>query len=217
MKFRDISRILDRDTLVYPGDPAVGREIRKCIAQDGFAMEVFTLGSHAGTHLDAPAHVLPAGATIDGIAPERLNGPARVLTTDPAGALIGADFLSQHLSEQDRRTVERLLLHACNRRPVSAAFACHHPSLSLDGAEFLRYRTAVKLIGIDTLSIENGSDRTLPVHRTLLEADIVILESLDFETAQVADGDYELLCAPLRIRNADGAPCRALLRDLGTQ
>jgi arylformamidase len=217
MKLYDVSRILDKDTLVYPGDPEVEREICKRIAQDGFAMEVFKLGSHAGTHLDAPAHVLPAGATIDRIMPEPLNGPARVLTTDPAAGLIGADFLSQHLSEQDLRTVERLLLHACNRRPVSAAFDFHHPSLSLDGAEFLRDKTAVKLIGIDTLSIENGSDATLPVHRTLLKADILILESLDFETEQVADGDYELICAPLRIRNADGAPCRALLRDLGTR
>ena len=161
MKFHDISRILDKDTLVYPGDPEVGREIRKRIAQDGFAMEVFTLGSHAGTHLDAPAHVLPGGATIDRIAPERLNGPARVLTADPAGGLIGADFLSQHLSEQDLHTVERLLLHTCNRRPIVAAFDCHHPSLSMDGAEFLRDKTCVKLIGIDTLSIENGSDLTL--------------------------------------------------------
>jgi arylformamidase len=214
MSLRDISRILDKDTLVYPGDPEVGREIRKRIAQDGFAMEVFTLGSHAGTHLDAPAHVLPGGATIDMIASERLNGPARVLTTDPASGLIGAHFLSQHLSEQDLHSVERLLLHTCNRRPLPAAFDCHYPSLSLDGAQFLREQTRVKLIGIDTLSIENGSDPTLPVHRTLLGADILILESLDFETEQVADGDYELLCAPLRIRHADGAPCRALLRDL---
>lgn len=217
MKFRDISRILDKDTLVYPGDPKVEREICKRIAQDGFAMEVFTLGSHAGTHLDAPVHVLPGGATIDRIAPERLNGPVRVLTGDPAGGLIGADFLSQHLSELDLHTVERLLLHTCNRRPIVAAFDCHHPSLSMDGAQFLRDKTRVKLIGIDTLSIENGSDLTLPVHRTLLEADILILENLDFESEQVADGDYELLCAPLRIRNADGAPCRALLRDLGAR
>jgi kynurenine formamidase len=73
MRFRDISRILGRDTLVYPGDPEVGREIRKRIAQDGFAMEVFTLGSHAGTHLDAPAHVL-----------ELLCAPLRIRNADGA-------------------------------------------------------------------------------------------------------------------------------------
>jgi arylformamidase len=109
------------------------------------------------------------------------------------------------------------LLHTCNRRPIVAAFDCHHPSLSMDGARFLRDKTRVKLVGIDTLSIENESDLTLPVHRTLLETDILILENLDFESEQVADGDYELLCAPLRMRDADGAPCRALLRDLGVR
>jgi len=216
MRIFDISWILDAGMLVYPKDPGFAREKRNAISEDGYAMEVFTLGAHVGTHLDAPAHVLPGGKTLDQFPLEQMNGSARVLDARNAGNSIGADFLSHNLPGEDLQTVERLLLRTSNGRLLADKFDADYASLSLDGAEFLRDKTHVRLVGIDYLSIENGTDLSFPVHRALLNHGILILEGLNFETEPeaVAAGDYDLLCAPLRIRNADGAPCRAALREL---
>jgi arylformamidase len=207
----DISRPFCEGMLVYPGtpsDPIFGRMPHATIAASGYAMEQFTLGSHTGTHLDAPSHVFPDGFTVDTIPPEDLNGAALVVDARPAGKKIDAAFLAKTV----RQGCRRVLLRTANELIPDGEFDPDYACLTPDGADFLE-ANAVRLVGIDYLSIEGGDDPTFPVHRTLLGAHppVYILEGLDLY--DIEPGWYELLCLPLLIMRADGAPVRAMLRN----
>jgi arylformamidase len=190
----------------FPGDPPIVLE-RAGVPGAPFRISHLQLGSHAGTHIDAPAHLLPQGATVDAIPLTTLVGPCRVLDLRGHSGPIPAE----QLPETQLTGVERLLLHTDN----SALW--DQPDLNPDyrgltAAAAARLVVAgIKLIGIDYLSIEPfaGQGET---HRILLEAGVVILEGLDLR--QAVAGDYELLCLPLRLPGLDGAPCRAVLRPL---
>jgi arylformamidase len=193
--------------VVYDGDPPVEVASALSIAR-GEAANVsrLTLGSHTGTHVDAPRHFIPGAAGVDALPPAVFLGPVRVLECPPGAvepaALSGADLAGER----------RLILKTGNSGLWSqGGFVRDYQALSLDGARLL-VRAGLALVGIDYLSIEAFGASGYPVHRCLLEAGIVILEGLDL--GAVGPGRYELCCLPLRIRDGDGAPARALLRAL---
>lgn len=196
--------------LVYPGDPELGLEVLSEVAPAesvSYRLSRLTLSTHAGTHVDAPSHMVAGGVGIDQVSLERLCGPARVASLEGAGSRIGA----AELESLELDGVERLLLRTdsggCFERPFDAG----HAHLALDGARYLLEHTDVRLIGIDSLSVEGASSKALEVHRALLGADPprIIVEGLDLRAA--APGDWELFCLPLRLADADGAPARAVL------
>ena len=163
------------------------------------------LGTHTGTHMDAPLHFIAGAKGIDTLPLDLLIGPALVIEAD-------ADRLVEprHLTDPRIASHSRVLLKTRNSALWDRqSFARDYISLSLEGARLLMDR-GVKLIGIDYLSIEGFGAEGHPVHRTLLGAGIVIVEGLDFR--RVTPGVYELYCLPLRIAGGDGSPCRAILR-----
>ena len=163
--------------------------------------------SHTGTHIDAPFHFLRNGKALDRIALDVFMGPCRVIYIHGQNR-ITAEVLSEHLANDYR---ERIILRTDNSSmwaDQTKAFTYEYACLTPDGAAYLVERN-IRLIGIDYLSIgdmENGAE----THRILCEADIVILEGLNLES--VAPGAYELICLPLNIQGAEGAPARAILR-----
>lgn len=167
-------------------------------------------GSHLGTHLDAPLHFIRGGGTVDQIDPASLVGPCFVadLTRSDSNEITAADLDS--LSIPDYTT--RLLLKTGNsvqRLLESPLFHDEFVAIGPSGAEWL-VRRKIKLVGVDYLSIGsavtgNGGD----VHRTILGAGIVVVEGLNL--ADVAPGAYTLICLPLKVVGAEGAPVRALL------
>lgn len=207
MAVHDISLPLHPDMVVYDGDPAFASEPVCAIEAEGYAVRRLSLGTHTGTHLDAPAHFLAGGMTVDEVPFEILCGPARVLDVRQDGLAL------------DRRVLERLSFGKIRRvlfRTESGAlledpFTKRHAHLTPDGAEFLRDHTQVQLVGIDTLSIEAEPCPGFAAHHVLLGAapPIVVLEAVDLRA--VPGGDYELVCLPLRIRGGDAAPARAFL------
>jgi len=164
-----------------------------------------SLGVHTGTHVDAPVHFLADGAGVDAISFDQLLGEARVVeVTD--GPSIGA----AQLRPVDPRPGERLLFKTRNsaRCWQTDRFLSDYVYLSTEGAALLAERR-VRTVGIDYLSIA-GMEEGVPTHRALLEHGICIIEGLDLSSVQ--PGSYELLCLPLRLAGADGAPARVLLR-----
>ena len=164
-----------------------------------------SLGVHTGTHVDAPVHFLADGAGVDAVPLDQLLGEARVVeVTD--GPSIGA----AQLRPVDPRPGERLLFKTRNsaRCWQTDRFLSDYVYLSTEGAALLAERR-VRTVGIDYLSIA-GMDEGVPTHRTLLEQGICIIEGLDLSSIQ--PGSYELICLPLRLAGADGAPARVLLR-----
>lgn len=206
MEILDISAPLTDGLPTYPGDPEFLMEpVLQLEKGDGAAVSRITMGDHAGTHLDAPGHHLPGGATLDTVPLSLLMG--RVLVADLRGA---PEIGVRELQSLPLAGEERLLLKTDNsllwkRRGFQAGYV----GLSAEGADFLT-RTGIRLVGIDYLSIEKfGGDGS--VHRTLLKNGVIILEGLDLSFASA--GVYDLVCLPLRIPGGNGGPARAVLRQ----
>lgn len=205
MRIHDITVPLSADLPVYPGDPAITIESWSSIAAgDSSNVARITLCTHSGTHLDAPRHFIDNGRSVDDIPLDLLVGKALVVELRGV-KLIGR----QELERQRIKGAERILLKTDNSRLWSQpGFDEEYAALSVEGARYL-LETGVKLVGVDYLSVEkfggNGE-----VHRALLDNGVLILEGVNL--ADVAPGEYELICLPLKIKGADGAPVRALLR-----
>ncbi|MEX2055182.1 MAG: cyclase family protein, partial [Candidatus Andersenbacteria bacterium] len=166
------------------------------------ALSQITLGSHTGTHIDAPAHIDPQGRTTDTYPLEHMNGPCEVVDLSHiVGVISGRDL--------PPTTATRLLLKTTNSQADPTIFDPGFVALD-DSAAAELVRRQIQLIGLDALSIKKKGVRD-NVHRLLLAAGIVILEGLWLPTTRA--GAYELLCLPLPVA-LDGAPVRAVLRDL---
>jgi arylformamidase len=206
----DITVPLRTGMVHWPGDPDVRIQRIKSIA-DGDSLNVTTLSMcmHTGTHIDAPLHFLDGGEGMDQMPLAAVVGRARVLAFSGAGS-IGAPELARH----HIRPGERLLLKTPNsgRCWRSHEFVEDYVALNESGAEFLAER-GVETVGIDYLSIGSPGDEGERVHRVLMTAGVWIIEGLDLSV--VGAGDYELICLPLRVPRADGAPARAIIRRAG--
>ena len=206
MTLIDISVPIQPNMIVYEGDPGIEITPRLQIARgDPANVSLLSLGSHTGTHLDAPAHFLEGAATLERLPLEVLVGPALVAAVS-AEQLIGQSDLERlPLSGHTR-----LLLKTRNSALWALGrFRSDYVALDLSGARYL-IEQGIRLVGIDYLSIETYHAPGHPVHRALLEAGVVILEGLNL--AGVEPGVFELVCLPLAVTGIDGAPCRAVLR-----
>jgi arylformamidase len=202
----DISLPIHSRMVLYEGDPGVDVTPRLEIAKGDTAnVSLLSMGSHTGTHVDAPAHFIEGGDTVEGLPVDSLIGPALVAEVRSERLIGRRDLESLPLDGQSR-----LLLKTRNSALwARGAFTREFVALEIEGARYLTER-GLRLIGIDYLSIEAFHSPGHPVHRHLLGAGVVILEGLDL--SRVAPGVYELVCLPLPVRGIDGAPCRAVLR-----
>jgi arylformamidase len=202
----DISVPLSNGAVIYPGNPEIRIAPHSELSRGASSnTSSISLGSHSGTHVDAPRHFFDAGSTVDRLPLNALLGPARVVA-------FGDDVMSvtaAHLHAQSLQNVERVVIRTRNSAFVNdPEFHRDFTFVAPDGAEYLA-SLGVKLVGVDYYSVEqfrSGHHRT---HRTLLERGIVIVEGLDL--SEVPPGDYELICLPLRLEGLDGAPARAIL------
>ncbi|WP_031498008.1 cyclase family protein [Bryobacter aggregatus] len=206
-RYWDISVALRDGMVCWPGDPLPRIEQVAAIDQgDVCNLTRLDMSAHTGTHMDAPRHFVPAGSAIDQQDLDALIGPARVVEIHHPNA-IGRDELRQ-LHPQPG---ERLLFKTRNANTDwnSAVFNKDFIYLSDEGAQYL-VACGVRTIGVDYLSIGGFHHDTVETHVTILSAGISVIEGLDLSA--VEPGDYELICLPLKIAGADGAPARALLR-----
>jgi arylformamidase len=203
----DISVPLRSGMLHWPGDIEVCFERTQSIERgDEINLSIASMSLHTGTHMDAPCHFLGGKPGLDTLPLDATVGPARVLEFQ-ADAPITAAVLAPH----DIRRGERILFKTANSRRLwhTHEFTENYVHLASDGAEHLVERGIVAL-GIDYLSIGApgpDGDRT---HKILLNAGVWIIEGLDL--SRVQPGRCELICLPLSIPGADGAPARAILR-----
>ncbi|OQA95865.1 MAG: Kynurenine formamidase [Chloroflexi bacterium ADurb.Bin222] len=198
----DVTLPISPEMAVWPGDPPVAVEY---LDFGTVKVSRWCLGSHAGTHVDAPRHFSAGPGTVDALDPDILIGPCRLLHL-PDTERVTAETLAAH----DLAGVTRLLLRTRNSdhwRRAPRVFPENFVGLDPTAARLLR-DLGVRLIGIDSLSIE-AKPAAGEVHTTLLAADIIILEGLAL--ANVPPGDYTLICAPLKLQGADGAPARVFL------
>jgi arylformamidase len=199
MKLFDVTRQIRAGMPVYPGDPEVAIERVLSLAGGAPAnVSALRLGSHTGTHVDAPAHLREGAPGTDELPLEMLIGPARLYEVVRSGLIDVPDFAGLDLG-----ACPRLLLKVGSTGPGKA------DGLTVAAARLL-VRTGIRLVGLEGESVDGGSSTGLPAHRILLDAGVIILEGLDLSTAP--SGMYELFCLPLKIQGCDGAPARVVLR-----
>jgi arylformamidase len=196
MKIIDISVPLRDGMVTYPGDPLVTIERAQSIAKgDAVNLTRMELGLHSGTHVDAPIHFLEGAAGIETVQLDALVGPCEVVELPDLGPAS---------LQRVPGSAERVLFKTPNSELWARdEFVEDFVLLDGEGARLL-VDLGVRLVGIDYLSIGDEA-----AHRTLLAAGIVPVEGLDLRG--VEPGGYELVCLPLRVVGADGAPARAIL------
>jgi len=208
----DISVSLHSGMVHWPGDPPVRIErFRDLERGDDSNISKLSMGSHTGTHMDAPLHFLRHGRSLDKMPLQATLGPARVIQISDPKRIMVAELRPHRI-----RRGERLLFKSSNSERCWKAqhFAREFVHLSLGAATFLAERR-ILTVGVDYLSVGAYEGKEgAAVHKVLLGAGIWIIEGLDL--SQVAPGNYELLCLPLKIHQSEGAPARALLRPLSS-
>jgi arylformamidase len=190
---------------IWPGDPAPTLEPVTTLECHGVQVSRLILGTHTGTHLDAPRHFIRGGRTVDQLDLEVLLGPCRVVEVVTGGRpLSRAD-----LQPFDLQPGARVLLKTRpSQRPGGPVFSPDFTALDPSAADHLCERR-VRLVGIDSPSIDVWGVDDFPCHKRLLGANILILENLVLQ--HVVPGFYSLIAVPLNLVAADGCPVRALL------
>ncbi|HEX9444617.1 MAG TPA: cyclase family protein [Candidatus Binatia bacterium] len=209
MKYHDISLNLSAETVRWvTSSPFELIEKRRMSRGDANNSSGVTMSLHAGTHMDAPFHFLPDGKTIDELPLDLFIGPAVVHAVEAERYIEARHVEAIALDGASRVLFKTRNSGLLKRKSYEADFV----AFSVGAAEALAAR-GVKLAGLDYLSAAHAGDEQVSVHRAFLARGVALLEGVDL--SGVAPGRYELICFPLRIRGADGAPCRAVLREPG--
>jgi len=202
----DISPTVSPSSPAFPGDVPFSLE---WTARRGpgcpVNLSAVRLSPHVGAHADAPLHYANEGASIDAVDLAPYLGPCRVIHALNCGALIDiAD-----------------LRHAAENLPPRVLVRTRHRALTSWSEDFAAFAPAtvewlaaqgVRLIGLDTPSVDPAPSKTLDSHAQLLQHDLRVLENLVLD--DVAEGDYELIALPLKLQAACASPVRAVLREL---
>jgi arylformamidase len=203
----DITPVVDTATPVWPGDTPVGIE-RVWRMEAGSPVNVgrLTLSPHTGAHTDAPLHYDAEGAAIGAVPLDAYLGPCRVIHCIGATPVVTPEQMAGSLDG----VPPRVLLRTYQQAPITtwdSAFCAVAPE-TID----LLAAHGVKLIGIDTPSLDPQESKTMDAHHRIRAHRMAILEGIVLDA--VAPGDYELIALPLKFATLDASPVRAVLRAL---
>lgn len=204
----DISPPLGPGLAVFPGDTPLSREVMLDTARgDAITLSTLRATVHLGAHVDAPSHYGPGAPTVDRLPLEIFLGACQVLrVTAGRNGRVRADDVERALDGHP--PAPRVLL-ATGSFPDPGVFTPDFAALDPGLIPWLSAR-GVRLVGVDTPSVDPADSRDLPAHAACLAAGVSILEGLVLDG--VPAGGYELIALPLRLEGFDASPVRAVLR-----
>jgi len=208
MNVIDLTHPISEVMTVYPGSESPILRNLANIEVDGYREQKLTFSSHTGTHVDAPAHMLPAGKALDRLTPDHFCGPGLRLdfTENEKSSIELHDLV---LFEQDIRKCEFVLLQTgWSRHWASPAYFSRYPVLTEESAQWLAGLN-LKGVGVDTISVDEMYSTGCPVHKAFFAEEMVIVENLT--NLESIGGKSFLFCSfPLRLEGGDGSPVRAV-------
>lgn len=208
MRCIDLTHPLHTGSPVYPGTEPPRFDRISDLAMDGHVETRIQMHTHTGTHLDAPAHMVEGGKTLDEYPVDAFFGPAILVdATAIDGPDIGLDLLRPYEAALDEADF-LLLRTGWDRHWGTEVYFGGFPALTPEAAEWLLDR-GLKSVGVDAISIDLMESTTYPVHHTLLGANVLVLENLT-NLARIPSPSFDLACFPAPIRQADGSPVRAV-------
>ncbi len=210
MKIIDLTHIIDEKMPVFPGTEPPKIIQKTTIKKDGFAEKLFTMYSHTGTHIDAPAHMIEGGNSLSDFSVEKFIGRGIVIPLE-SDDLIDLNYLKKF--ETQIKKASFVLFYSgwedfWGRKEYFNGF----PSLSVEAARYL-VEFDLKGIGIDAISIDDMNSENFDIHHILLKNDLVIIENLK-NLKSLINKNFELYITPLKIKGLDGSPVRALAKIL---
>jgi arylformamidase len=209
LEYYDISPEISALTAVFPGDTQFSRKINMSFeGSDHLDLSEITTTVHIGAHTDAPSHYHGSGSSIEKRKLHYYMGPCQIVTVEKNS---GERILPEDLEKLNIIIKQPRVLFKTNSFPDPNKWTDAFVSLSPELIKML-HQSGVILVGIDTPSVDPATDQGLSSHKEIFESDMAILEGVVL--SEVPDGDYNLIALPLKIKNADASPVRAILTQL---
>jgi arylformamidase len=194
----DLSVLVNEQTPVYPGDPATKINPAGVLANDGYCDHYISMGTHVGTHIDAPMHMLEGGKSLDQIVIDQFIGRGRVVKVD------GTNF--EVVKTADIQEGDIVLFRTgMSDKYHEAVYFENYPAMSEEVAKYL-VEAKVKMVGVDTCSVDNQDG--FPIHKILLAGDVLIIENIT-NLNQLMGKDFKVYALPLNLQ-IDGSPARVI-------
>jgi arylformamidase len=207
MKLIDLTHVIEPGMPVFPGTEPPRMDVAATIAKDGFAEKCLSMVSHTGTHMDAPAHMRPRGKTLDRFSVSDFQGRAVMADARACrSGRIGVDRLRP--LENFLKDARFLILRTgWEERWGRKDYFDGFPALTPEAARYA-ISLGIRGIGVDAISVDRMEDRDFPIHGLLFDADVLVIENL--ANLDKVGAEFDLVCFPLRIADADGSPARAV-------
>ncbi|KAJ7179544.1 putative cyclase [Mycena filopes] len=218
----DLSHSLRPDMQVYPNDPVFSSSCAASVEKDGYSVRSLSMGSHTGTHVDAPSHFFAAGNSIEQIPLDTFIGPLLLVdltTKSPREPITWQGDLAPYASRMAAGVI--LVLQTGWSQYWCQNTYLDHPFLERTAAEQI-IATGIRVVGVDTLSPDethvddSGSEGSFGAHEVILGAGGVIAENLTNLDALHGSVDYVVHLIPLKIDGSDGSPVRAFAMEKST-
>lgn len=201
----DVTQTISPEIVLYPGDPVVQIEQTFNIAKgDIVNLCNIAMGSHTGTHVDAPKHFYDQGLTIDQLPMDYFIGPAKVFELTKVATVSKADLQSCDIKKADIVLLKTKNSALLAKTTFDPAFTYLEP----EAAEFLA-DVGIRTLGFDYLTIDPYNNPDFKSHYILLGHNIVIIEGLNLSA--ITPGEYQMVALPLKLQNGNGSPARVVL------
>lgn len=204
MKIVDFTHIVENDMTAYCEEEKVNINIETTIEKDNYESRSLNIFTHTGTHIDSQRHMLSYGKYIDDYGLDELMGKAIMINLKQhISQEIDITYLEEY--EEEIKKVKFVIINTgWSKFWKTDEYLNEYPVLSKKAIEYLT-KFNIKAVGIDCISIGKGESEIIN-HKILLEKNILIIENLKID--ENIEGVFELVIAPLKIKNSDGAPVR---------
>ena len=211
MKVIDLTLTISDKIPTFPGSPQPNFIPWENVKEDGYNLELLFLSSHTGTHMDAPHHFLEKGAKIHEISLEKLVSEAILIKSKKNGgeSITKTDiqkFEKKHEKIMDFSSV--IFQTSWQRNLQKKYYFTKNPGLSVSAAKYLASKK-ISLVGIDSPSIDVGTDSKFSVHQIFAKKGMLIVENLA-NLDKIKSPKFHLVVLPLKLKNATGSPVRAI-------
>ena len=211
MKVIDLTLTISNKIPTFPGSPQPNFIPWENIKEDGYNLELLFLSSHTGTHMDAPHHFLEKGAKIHEISLEKLVSEAALIKSKKNGSEIITKTDIQKFEKKHGKIdgfSSVIFQTGWQRNLQKKYYFTNNPGLSVSAAKYLASKK-ISLVGIDSPSIDVGTDHKFSVHQIFAKKGMLIVENLA-NLDKIKSSKFHLVVLPLKLKNATGSPVRAI-------
>jgi len=211
MKVIDLTLTVSNKIPTFPGSPQPNFIPWENIKEDGYNLELLFLSTHTGTHMDAPHHFLEKGAKIHEISLKKLVSEAVLIQSRKKS--------NESITKTDIQKFEKkygeidglssvIFLTGWQKNLRKKYYFTESPGLSVSAAKYLASKK-ISLVGIDSPSIDLGTDSKFSVHQIFAKKGMLIVENLA-NLDKIKSSTFHLVVLPLKLKNATGSPVRAI-------